>query len=64
MRKVSAKIRLIHTEQMSLYNFFMLRKERDPNAGVFQQNLGNFQEQRWLFLKTCNILRNKKLSRA
>ena len=50
---------------MSLYNFFMLRKKGDPNTGIFQWNLGNFQEQWWLFLKTCSILlRNKKLRRA
>ena len=37
--KVSAKVWLIHAEQMSLYNFIILRKKRDSNTCVVQWNL-------------------------
>ena len=60
-----AEVRLISAEQMSLYNFIILRKKRDSNTVVFLWNLWNFQEQWWLLLKTHNILlHNKKLCRA
>ena len=32
--KISAEVRLIHAEQMSLYDFNILRKT-DPNTDVF-----------------------------
>ena len=38
-KKISAEVRLIHAEQMSLYNFIILRKKRDSNTGVFLWNL-------------------------
>ena len=37
--KVSARVQLIYAEQISLYNFIILRKKRDSNKGVFLQNL-------------------------
>ena len=49
--KVSAKVRLIHVEQMSSYNFIILRKKTDSKTGVFLRNLWNFQEQWWLLWK-------------
>ena len=63
--KISAKVRLIHAEQMFLRNFIILRKRRDSNTGVFLWNLWNFQGQWWLLLKAPNILScNKKICRA
>ena len=53
---VSAKVRLIHAEQIPFYNFIILRKKTDSKTGVFLRNLWNFQEQWWLLLKTRNIL--------
>ena len=38
-KKFLAEVRLIHAEQMPLYNFIILRKKRDSNAGVFLWNL-------------------------
>ena len=29
-KKISAEVRLIHAEQMSLYNFIILRKKETP----------------------------------
>ena len=63
-KKISVEVPLIHAEQMSLYNFIILREKRDSNTSVFLWNLGNFQERSWLILKTRNILRNKILRRA
>ena len=37
--KVLAKLQLFHAEQMSLYNFIILRKKRDSNTCVVQWNL-------------------------
>ena len=64
MRKIFlTEIRLIHAEQMSLYNFIILRKKqwsenflkRYSNTGVFMWNSWNFQEQWWLLLKTHSM---------
>ena len=41
-KEVSSKVWLIHAEQMSLYNFFILRKERDYSTDVFLWNFWNF----------------------
>ena len=63
--KIPAEVRLIHAEQMALYNFLILKKERDFNTGIFLWKLWNFQEQWWLLLKTSNtLLHNKKLCSA
>ena len=60
-----AEVGLIHAEQLYLYNFIILRKKRDSNTSVFPWNLGKFQEQWRLLLKTRNILlHNKHLRRA
>ena len=38
-KNILAEVRLIHAEQMSLYNFIILSKKRDFNTGVFLWNL-------------------------
>ena len=53
-KKYIEEVLLIHAEQVSLYNFIILREKRDSNTGVFLWNLRNFQEWWWLILKTRN----------
>ena len=56
---ILAEVWLIQ-EEVSLYNFVILRKKRDSNTDVFLWNLLNFQEQWWLLLKTYKISLCKK----
>ena len=50
-KKISAEVWLIHAEQMSLYNFIILRKKETPAWVVFYEICENFKNSGSYFWK-------------
>ena len=61
MRKKLAEVRLINVEQMSLYNFIILRKKETPTQVFSCEICETFKT---VVVVSENILCNKKLCRA